>query len=194
MNGVRVATDVSGPDLLGPEMAAHEDYIRSHLAGTSWIFDLAELPPARLRVNLDEGSITDYGPSGAIYGISGIQAAELDASGRALVVELDGYQGQFFVTTWPREARIRIELETLDGTKPLTLAGAMQLPIDLLDRWLDPNRDRAALVSDSIPLRRGSPSAQLRVWRDSFGSGAPKIDASSFSDFERALRNWGYIR
>ena len=156
--------------------------------------DVSGLPPGRLTVTVDEGRISDFGPSETVYGLAGIRRSGLDESGRVLTMEFDGYDGLFFVATQPPAAPVTVELVSSGESTPVTLGGELQLPLELLGRPLDPREHAAALSAPATPFRREIPDTQLRLWWDPFLAAEGSGDRESFSDFERILRDWGYIR
>jgi len=194
VDGRRVETDRTDPKRLEGEMVAHENYLEERVLTDVWLLDVSGLPPGRLTVRTETGRISDFGPSETIYGLAALESSRLDESGRTLTVDYDGFEGLFFVATRPPNTPVTVELLTSDGSVPVTFSGALQLPVEVLGRRLDPEKSGAVLSASSTPPRRATPEAQMRLWWDPFLASEGHGDRKSFTEFERILRDWGYIR
>jgi hypothetical protein len=173
-------------------MTRHEDWIRERLPEEAFVFGPSGMEDATLVVRAENGRIVDYGPSSSVYGLENIDVLGVSGDGSALTVRFRRYRGLYYVSTLPERARIRIDVEGRPDV--LTFVGPMQLPLPLAGESLDPGRDEKFLFSDRPPSARESPLPALRLWWESYRASDSEGTARPFSDFDRVLREWGYIR
>jgi hypothetical protein len=194
--GADIEKETVSPEELTREMAQHETWIRTHLPSGAHVFDLAGLPPGRLLIRAREGAIVDYGPSGTIHGLDAIENVVVENGGKGLAVRFEPFNGLFYVATSPPLTPIAIELEPRPvHPEPLVFIGPMQLPLDILGQTLDPGLDSEFYFSDEPPLSRTSPRPALRYWYQPYSQmSAPGRRGEENMDFDRVLREWGYIR
>lgn len=181
---------------LNMAVSRHERWIRSRLSTGAHVFDLSNLPAGELRVQAIEGEIVDYGPSRTVQDLASIFTTGVAEDGRTLTLRFDGFRGLFHVTTDPPFAPITIELELPPGSaEPLTFVGPMQLPLDTIGRTLDPKKDLALYVSQTTPRERKSRQPAIRYWWQPYSQTLDGgKEALANVDFDRVLREWGYIR
>jgi hypothetical protein len=188
--GLRLATDETDPARLRRAMERHEDWLRERLPSEAFVFEASGLGDATVVVTVRDGRIADYGPSSTIYGFSRVEV--LDAGSASLRVRFRDYRGLYHVSTMPPRASLRIEVEGRPGV--LTLVGGMQLPLPVAGHDVDPSKDKAFLFAEDIPDRSASSAPALRLWWQAYGRSREGAAERQFSDFERVLREWGYIR
>jgi hypothetical protein len=191
-----ITREASRPEELTPAMAQHEAWLRSRLPSGAHVLDLSDLPSGRILIRAEEGVIVDYGPSATIHGLGAIHDVKVDASGRTVAIDFERFQGLFYIATSPPLTPITIDLELHPGRpEPIAFIGPMQLPLDVLGRRLDPRQDSFLYVSEESPSRRTSPRPAIRYWWQPYSRTlAEGQEGEENMDFDRVLREWGYIR
>jgi hypothetical protein len=191
-----ITRDEPTPGELTREMVRHESWIRSRLPSGAHIFDLSGLAPGRLHIRVEEGTIVDYGPSSTVHGLGAIHDVAVEDGGTRLALDFERFPGLFYVATSPPLTSITIDLElSAEGSKPLAFIGPMQLPLAVLGRTLDLKQDSRLFIADEPPVRRTSPRPAVRYWWQPYSRAfAAGQDEHENMDFDRVLREWGYIR
>ncbi|MBP6704111.1 MAG: sulfatase-like hydrolase/transferase [Vicinamibacteria bacterium] len=192
--GRRVATDQTDPTRLEKAMAEHETWLRRRLPAESVVFGLDRFgKDATLTIEVQDGIITDFGPARTVDGLGAV--AVLDKSPSRLTVRLQNYDGLYYISTLPPRAPVRFDLR-VEGkpTIPLTLVGPMQIPLDAAGRWVRPGSMPQFFLSSETPTRRQTNRPALRLWWQPPGGPREAGSAPAFSEFDRVLREWGYIR
>jgi Sulfatase len=192
--GKRIATDRSEPTRLTMAMEEHEAWLKGRLPGEAMVFGVDQgFGHATLTLEVEGGVISDFGPASTVAGLDRIALGTVEA--RRLSVSFHKYEGLYYIATSPARARVRISLE-IDGkpANPLTLVGPMQIPLSIAGRWVDPGERPHFFVSSGAPPQRAAGQPALRLWwqpngAPGWGAGAPVL-----SEFDRVLREWGYIR
>jgi hypothetical protein len=194
--GDTITRDDLPPEDLEREMARHESWIRSRLPSGAHIFDLSSLGSGRLHITTEDGEIVDYGPSSTVYGIGAIRDVAVEEGGRRLTMDFENFRGLFYVATSPPLTPITIDLETPDGgPAPLTFIGPLQLPLDVWGQSLNPRQDPSLFIADERPRQRTTTHPAIRYWWQPFSTAlAAGQDEHENMDFDRVLREWGYIR
>lgn len=188
--GLRVATDETDPARLRRAMERHEEWLRERLPSEAFVFETSGLGDATVVITARDARIVDYGPSSTVYGLSRVEV--LDAGSASLRVRFHDYRGLYHVSTLPPRASIRVEVEGRPGV--LSFVGGMQLPLPVSGQDVDPSRDAAFLFAEGVPNLRASEEPVLRLWWQAYGRSREGASERQFSDFERVLREWGYIR
>jgi hypothetical protein len=188
--GRRVATDETDPPRLRRAMERHEEWLRERLPSEAFVFETSSLGDATVIVTARDARIVDYGPSSTIYDLSRVEV--LHAGTASLRVRFRSYRGLYHVSTLPPRASVRVEVEGRPGV--LIFVGGMQLPLPVSGRDIDPSRDEEFLFAKAFPELRVSNEPALRLWWQAYGRSRVGDSERQFSDFERVLREWGYIR
>ncbi len=190
--GRRVATEKTEPERLRRLMSRHEEWLRERLPGEAFVFGSSGMEDATVVVSVEDGRIVDYGPSSSVFDLDELDVSSVTENGSALTVRFHGYHGLYYVSTVPQRAKIRIEVEGRPDV--LTFVGPMQLPLRVAGESIDPSRDRKFLFSERPPAPRESSVPALRLWWEGFRTSDEGETASQLTDFDRVLREWGYIR
>lgn len=190
-----VASSASDPARVGPLLVDHAQRVAERLPAAALVLQAAGLESLRVTVTALEGRIVDFGPSATVTGLQGIREAVLAADGRSLRLRLERYRGLYAITTSPPLAPVRLSVEAGGGPPPIPLVGPLQLPLDVLDRALDPRVRPAYFLSAEPPPPRAEAGPALRIWwgpyeRAGRGTGGDRL----LADLNRVLREWGYIR
>ena len=188
-NGERRVRDPARLEIL---MEQHEDWLLSRLPFDSFVFGVDRLEEATVRVEAEGGRIVDFGPAGSVYGIDKIELLGLSNEETTLRVRFRGYRGLYHVSTLPPRAPVKIEIEGRPDV--VTFAGPLQLPLPIGDRPVDPARDLSFFLADSPPSPRAARGPGLRFWWQSYQRSEDDGGRREMSDFDRVLREWGYIR
>lgn len=189
-----VATEKTEPSRLHRAMSEHEAWLRDRLPTEALVFGLDHAGKnATITLQVEGGIITDFGPAGTVDGLDRIAGVAADSS--RLTVRFEGYEGLYYVSTLPPRAPVRIDLE-LDGkpARPLTFVGPLQIPLDTAGRWIAPGTLPNFFVSHQTPDRRRTDRLALRLWWRPHGVPSSGDSAPALSEFDRVLREWGYIR
>ncbi|HXV59511.1 MAG TPA: sulfatase-like hydrolase/transferase [Vicinamibacteria bacterium] len=173
-------------------MRRHESWLVERLPAESFVFGLANLPEAEVEVSVEAARIVDYGPAATVSGLEKIESAELSGDGSRLTVRFRGYRGLFQVSTNPPRAPVRIHVRGREGV--VAFAGPHQLPLQIAESAIDPARDSWLLASETIPVLRPTTVPALRFWWQTHRSANAAETATALSDFDRVLREWGYVR
>jgi hypothetical protein len=189
-DGFRVATEKTDPQRLRRAMERHEEWLRERLPSEAFVLETSSLGDATVVISARDARIVDYGPSSSVYGLARIEI--LEAEDAELRVRFHDYGGLYHVSIMPPRAPIRVEVEGRPGV--LTFVGGMQLPLPVSGRDVDPTRDETFLFADGFPDLRVSREPALRLWWQTYGRSGEGAAERQFSDFERVLREWGYIR
>jgi Sulfatase len=190
--GRRVATEKDAPERLRHLMSRHEDWLRERLPGDAFVFGASGMEDADIVVRVEEGRIVDYGPSSSVYGLDEVALSKVAEDGSALSVRFHGYHGLYYVSTLPERARVRIEVAGRPDI--LTFVGAMQLPLPVAGVSIDPSRDETFLLAERPPPPRDSTLPSVRLWWEPFRTSDDGATTRQLTDFDRVLREWGYIR
>jgi hypothetical protein len=188
MDGDRVEAD---PARLTAAMRRHEMWLRERLAPEAFVFDTVNIGDATVEVTAEDGRIIDFGPASTVFGLDAIRNAQLSGDGSRLTVRFDGYRGLYHVTTLPADAPVAVRV--VEAPEALRFVGPMQLPVNV-DGPLDPKMRPSFLLTNSIPARRDTKLPAVRLWWQSYGSKSTEGLSGALSDFDRVLREWGYIR
>ena len=195
----QVATETTQPTRLRRAMAEHEIWLRERLPSEAVVFHTANLPAgATVTLTIDDGTgtgiISDFGPEGTVFGLE--RVALIEVTDRAIAVRFDGYDGLYYVSTLPARVPVRVFIEN-DG-KPVdtvSFIGPMRLPLDTAGRAIAPDERPSFFVSDKTPTLRKTDAPTLGLWWHPYGVATSTADAKkALSDFDRVLREWGYIR
>ena len=77
----------------------------------------------------------------------------------------------------------------------VSFIGPMQLPLDTAGRAIAPDECPSFFVSDKTPTLRKTDAPALQIWWHPYGvATSPDDGANPLTDFDRVLREWGYIR
>jgi hypothetical protein len=179
--------------LLRHWLTEQRTWVVDRLHAEALILDPAQAGRVRLHISTIDGTITDYGPAGPVGGLARIEAVRLQADRKALDLTFDHYPGWFHVTTSPPLARVRVQ--ALDvGARPTVFVGPQQLPLDLLDREVNPRANRDYFVAAVPPDARRMPVPSLRLWWQSARGAERREQGVVLSELNRVLREWGYVR
>lgn len=173
----------------------HRSWIRDRAPRAGLVLDLSALSRARVAVSVRNGRISDFGPHATGSEVRGIGRVAIDEAARTLEIETDDYRGMFYVATDPPLAALEVDISTGGVLSPDRVAsvGPLQLPLPVLGRTLDPSSRPDLFLAETSPDPRREGKPRLRLW---WLAPAPK-DArapSAISDFQRVLREWGYVR
>ena len=201
----QVATETTQPTRLRRAMARHEIWLRERLPSEAVVFHTANLPAgATVTLTLEDddddhdgigtGMITDFGPARTVFGLDRI--ALIEATDRAITVRFDGYKGLYYFSTLPARAPVRVFIENHgEPVDTVRFIGPMQLPLDTAGRAIAPDERPSFFVSDNTPTLRKTDAPALQIWWHPYGvATSPDDGANPLSDFDRVLREWGYIR
>ena len=191
--GSLVATEETEPDRLAPLVRRHLEWLAARLPGEAWLLDPSGLGDAEVRVYVPEGRITDWGPSGSPVHLTAVAAA-VSQDERELRVAFHDFPGRFYVSTWPSEAPVRIEVSRRGGPPPVTFVGRLQLPLALLGRVVDPRERPELWVAATEPEPPPFAGPDLRVWRQPYRPSRSGSASRTLGELDRVLREWGYIR
>jgi arylsulfatase A-like enzyme len=186
----QIATDASDRSAVTPALGRHEDWLLERLPFDAFVFGVDGLPEATVEVVVESGRIVDFGPAGSIYGIEGIEI--LSKTAGALRVRFRGFRGLYRIATLPPRAPVRIRIE--DHPDAVTFAGPLQLPLPIAGRAVDPENDLPFLLASAPPPARPSALPSLRFWWQSYERAGSEAARREIGDFDRVLREWGYIR
>jgi hypothetical protein len=194
--GSEITRGEPAPDELEREMVRHESWIRSRLPSGAHIFDLSNLGSGRLHLRTEEGTIVDYGPSSTVHGLGAIESVLVEDRGKKITVDFEDFHGLFYVATSPPLSPITIDLVTPDpGSALPAFIGPMQLPLDVWGQSLDPKQAPAFFIAEERPTPRTSPQPAIRYWWQPYSTAfTTGEDQQENMDFDRVLREWGYIR
>jgi hypothetical protein len=76
----------------------------------------------------------------------------------------------------------------------VTFAGPLQLPLPIGGQLVDPEKDLAFFLAQEPPPFRVSLRPSLRFWWQSYERQGSEAARREVGDFDRVLREWGYIR
>ncbi len=186
--GERRVTDDARLETL---MKRHERWLLSRLPFDSFVFGVERLEEATVRVEVD-GRIVDFGPAGSVYDLDRIELLGLSENETTLRVRFAGYRGLYHVSTLPPRAPVKIEIEGRPDA--VTFVGPLQLPLPIGGRTVDPASDLSFFLAESPPEPRVALGPGLRFWWQSYRRSADESGRREMSDFDRVLREWGYIR
>jgi arylsulfatase A-like enzyme len=192
-DGVLEATDESDPDRLAPLLLRHFEWLAERLPGDAWLLDASRLGLARVSVTATEGVVADWGPAGG-PGSLGAVGAVPDEDGRQLRIDFRGDAGLFFVSTWPKAAPVRFDVDSGGHSLPVAFVGPLQLPLALLGRVVDPRERPELWLATTEPARPVASGPHLRVWRQPYHRSSPASGQRALTELDRVLREWGYIR
>jgi hypothetical protein len=173
-------------------MKEHERWLMERLPFDALVFGVDGLEEATVRVEVEGGRIVDYGPAGSVYGLDRIAILGLSGDARTLRVRFHGYRGLYQVSTFPNRAPVRVEVEGHPDV--VTFVGPLQLPLPVSGQAVDPRNDRPFLLAQEPPPARAALRPSLRFWWQSYQRSEQEAARREMSDFDRVLREWGYIR
>jgi hypothetical protein len=191
-----IAREEPDPEKLKSRMTRHETWLRSRLPSGAHVIDFSDISSGRLILRVVEGEIVDYGPSSTVHGLEGIHGVSVSSGNHSMAIDFERYDGLFYVATSPPLTPIVIDLELPPRpSDPLLFIGPMQLPLDALGKTLNPRENSPLFVSADSPAPRVSRRPGIRYWwqpyAEAFSGGR---DDRRNLDFDRVLREWGYIR
>ena len=190
VEGEPVTDDERHPERVGALLKRHELWLEERLPSDALVFDTANLDGRRITLTVDGGRITDFGPASSVFGLDSVHVDAGEPN--QLTVTFDGYRGLFYVTTLPARAPVSI---VPDGEgEVLAFVGPAQLPLPDTGRFIDPATRPSFFVADGVPDRRHTEHPSLRLWWQRYGSNTEGENARALSEFDRVLREWGYIR
>ena len=70
----------------------------------------------------------------------------------------------------------------------------LQLPLPIAGQAVDPETDLAFLLATDPPPARASVGPSLRFWWQSYQRSEHEAARREMTDFDRVLREWGFIR
>jgi hypothetical protein len=76
----------------------------------------------------------------------------------------------------------------------VTFVGPLQLPLPISGQAVDPESDLAFLLATEPPPARSARRPSLRFWWQSYQRSEHEAARREMTDFDRVLREWGYIR
>ena len=76
----------------------------------------------------------------------------------------------------------------------VTFVGRLQLPLPIAGQAVDPENDLAFLLAKEPPRARAALRPSLRFWWQSYQRSEHEAVRREMTDFDRVLREWGYIR
>ncbi len=190
--GKEVATEKTDRARLESAMKRHESWLLERIPFDAFVFGVDGLEEATIRVEVENGRIVDYGPAASVYGAGRIEVLDLAGNDAALRVRFRGYRGLYHVSTLPPLARLKIEVE--GHPEIVTFVGPLQLPLPVGGQPIDPGSDLPFLLADAPPSARHTPGPSLRFWWQSYQRSEHEAVRRQMSDFDRVLREWGYIR
>ena len=177
-------------DTLQRALLRHEEQLRERLPRDTLVFDTANLGDATITVTVPHGRITDYGPASSVFGLELVREARLSADERKLTLRVDGYRGLYHVSTDPPRAEIQIR--TIEPKDALHFVGPLQLPLP--SDTYDPELRPSFFVTDAVPSGHDTSHPAIRLWWQCYGAVPADGSGKALSDFDRVLREWGYIR
>ena len=177
-------------DTLQRALLRHEERLRERLPRDTLVFDTANLGDATITVTVPHGRITDYGPASSVCGLELVREARLSADERKLTLRVDGYRGLYHVSTDP--PRVEIQIRTIEPKDALHFVGPLQLPLP--SDTFDPELRPSFFVTDAVPSRHDTSHPAIRLWWQRYGAVPADGSDKALSDFDRVLREWGYIR
>ena len=173
-------------------MKRHESWLLERIPFDAFVFGVDRLDDATVRVEVENGRITDYGPAGAVYDLDRIELLGLSSNEDTMRVRFHGYRGLYHVSTLPPRARIKIEVEGHPDI--VTFVGPLQLPLPIAGQAVDPESDLGFLLANVPPPARAAAVPSLRFWWQSYQRSEQEAARRELTDFDRVLREWGYIR
>jgi hypothetical protein len=188
--GRKVATDKTDRARLENFMKRHESWLLERIPFDAFVFGVDGLEEATIRVEVENGRIVDFGPAGSVYGAGRIEV--LAGNEEALRVRFSGYRGLYHVSTLPPRAAVKVEVE--DHPDIVTFIGPLQLPLPVGGQAIAPENDLPFLLAEATPSARNTPGPSLRFWWQSYQRSEHEATRRQMSDFDRVLREWGYIR
>ncbi len=177
---------------LETHMKRHEKWLLERLLFDSFVFGVDRLPDATVRVEVEGGRIVDFGPAGSVYDLDQLEILGLSENDATLRVRFAGYRGLYHVSTLPPRAPVKIEIEGRPDV--VTFVGPLQLPLPIGGRTVDPVGDLPFFLAESAPAARAAMAPSLRFWWQSYQRAENEAVRREMSDFDRVLREWGYIR
>ncbi len=190
--GSQLATDETDRARLGALLKRHEDWLLERLPFDGFVFGVEGLEEAIVRIEVQEGRIVDYGPASSVYGLDRVDVLGLSENSATLRVRFRGYRGLYHVSTLPPHAPVRIQVEGRPDV--LTFVGPLQLPLPVNGQTVDPEADLSFFLSNEAPSARASQRPSLRFWWQSYERQGAEASRREVGDFDRVLREWGYIR
>jgi len=187
-----LATEKTDRSRLESLMKRHESWLLERIPFDAFVFGVDRLEDATIRVEVDNGRIVDYGPAGSVYDLDKIEILGLSEDGETLRVRFHGYQGLYHVSTLPPRARVKIEVEGHPDV--VTFVGPLQLPLPIAGQAIDPKSDLTFLLANEPPPARAALRPSLRFWWQSYQRSEHEAARREMTDFDRVLREWGYIR
>jgi hypothetical protein len=170
----------------------HEEWLLERLPFETFVFGVDRLDSATVRVEVEGGRIVDFGPTSSVYGVDKVEVLGLTGKETTLRVRFEGYRGLYHVATLPPRAPVRIEIE--ERPEVVAFVGPLQLPLPVAGRMVDPASDLSFFLAKSAPAARASSIPSLRFWWQRYERSESEAVRREMSDFDRVLREWGYIR
>jgi arylsulfatase A-like enzyme len=190
--GNEVATEKTDPARLESFMKRHESWLLERLPFDTFVFGVDRLEDATIRVEVANGRIVDYGPAGSVYDLDKIELLGLSENKETLRVRFHGYHGLYHLSTLPPRARVKVEVEGHPDV--VTFVGPLQLPLPIAGHAVDPESDLTFLLASEPPPARAAQGPSLRFWWQSYQRSEHEAARREMTDFDRVLREWGYIR
>jgi arylsulfatase A-like enzyme len=188
----RIATEKTDRARLESLMERHERWLLERLPFDALVLGVEGLEEETVRVEVANGRIVDFGPSGSVYGLDRIELLGLSPNERTLRVRFRGYRGLYNVSTLPPRAPVKVSVEGRPDV--VTFVGPLQLPLPNANKTVDPVSDLSFLLATEPPPSRASSGPSLRFWWQSYQRFEQEADRREITDFDRVLREWGYIR
>jgi len=190
--GREVATEKTDRARLESAMKRHESWLLERIPFDAFVFGLDGLEEPTIRIEVENGRIVDYGPASSVYGAGRIEILDLAGNDGALRVRFRGYRGLYHVSTLPPRAPVKVVVE--GHPEIVTFVGPLQLPLPIGGQAIDPGSDLPFLLAEAPPSPRNAPVPSLRFWWQSYRRSGQEAARKEMSDFDRVLREWGYIR
>jgi hypothetical protein len=181
------------PGILEALRRSHGSWLTDRMPGETVVLDTAALAPgSTLSLRTPTGRVVDHGPSSATWGLETLGPATLSADERELTIALGGYRGLYSIATRP--PRAAVEIRVTGGAVPTVFVGPHQLPLEVLGRPFDPAARADYTVSPREPEPQAAQAPFLRVWWQPYEAVDGRDRSAAMEEFNRVLREWGYIR
>lgn len=190
--GREVATEKTDRARIESAMKRHEGWLLERLPFDAFVFGVDRIEDATIRVEVESGRIVDYGPASSVDDLDRIEILGLSRAADKLKVRFRGYRGLYHVSTLPPRARVKVEVEGHPDV--VTFVGPLQLPLPISGQAVDPENDLAFLLAKESPPFRATVEPSLRFWWQSYQRSEHESARREMTDFDRVLREWGYIR
>jgi hypothetical protein len=172
---------------------SHAAWLTDRMPGEMVMLDTAALAPgSTLVLKTPHGRVVDYGPSSTGWGLETLGPVTLSLDEREVTVALGAYRGLYSIATRP--PRTEVEIRVTGGADPTVFVGPHQLPLEVLGRPFDPATRADYTVSPREPGPQAAKAPFLRVWWQPYDAVDTRDRSAAMEEFNRVLREWGYIR